>query len=127
MLDSFPVALAVGIVLGFLSGLGIGGGSLLILWLTMVLGLAQQTARGINLLFFLPAAAISCLFRWRQGAVDFKAILPAAIAGCIAAAACTYLGTMLDLELLKKLFGILLIGTGLRELFYRPQKRNKKS
>ena len=27
----------------------------------------------------------------------------------------------------KKLFGILLIGTGLRELFYRPQKRNKKS
>ena len=127
MLDSFPVALAVGIVLGFLSGLGIGGGSLLILWLTMVLGLAQQTARGINLLFFLPAAAISCLFRWKQGAVDFKAILSAAIAGCIAAAACTYLGTMLDLELLKKLFGILLIGTGLRELFYRPQKRNKKS
>ena len=127
MLDSFPVALAVGIVLGFLSGLGIGGGSLLILWLTMVLGLEQPTARGINLLFFLPAAAISCLFRWRQGAVDFKAILPATIAGCIAAAACTYLGTMLDLELLKKLFGILLIGTGLRELFYRPQKRNKKS
>ena len=119
MLDSFPVALAVGIVLGFLSGLGIGGGSLLILWLTMVLGLEQPTARGINLLFFLPAAAISCLFRWRQGAVDFKAILPATIAGCIAAAACTYLGTMLDLELLKKLFGGLLIVTGLRELLYR--------
>ncbi|MGN0977823.1 MAG: TSUP family transporter [Faecousia sp.] len=119
MLESFPVALAVGIVLGFLSGLGIGGGSLLILWLTLALGLEQQTARGINLLFFLPAAAISCLFRWKQGAVDLKTVLPAAAAGCIAAAVCTWVGTRLDLELLKKLFGGLLIVTGLRELLYK--------
>ena len=122
MLESFPAALAVGVILGFLSGLGIGGGSLLILWLTMVLGLEQQTARGINLLFFLPAAAISCIYRWKQGAVDFKTILPAAVAGCIAAAVCTWVGTRLDLALLKKLFGGLLIVTGLRELFYKKSE-----
>lgn len=120
MLDSFPVALTVGTVLGFLSGLGIGGGSLLIIWLTMVLGMEYSTARGINLLFFLPAAAVACRFRWKQGAVKLRTVLPAAIAGCIAAAVFSLADT--DVTLLKKLFGGLLIATGLRELFYRPRK-----
>lgn len=124
MLGSWPVALAVGTVLGFLSGLGIGGGSLLILWLTMVLGMEHSAARGINLLFFLPAAAIACTFRWKQGAVKLKNILPAMIAGCVCAAVCSWIGMRMDLEILKKLFGGLLIVTGLRELFYKPKHRS---
>ena len=125
MLESWPVALAVGTVLGFLSGLGIGGGSLLILWLTMVLGMEHGIARGINLLFFLPAAAIACVFRWKQGAVKLRNILPAMIAGCLSAAACSFLGMGMDMTLLKKLFGGLLILTGLRELFYHPKPTPK--
>ena len=121
MLGSMPVMLAVGTVLGFLAGLGIGGGSLLILWLTMVLGMDHSIARGINLLFFLPAAAIACVFRWKQGCVKIKNVLPAMIAGCIAAAVCSWVGMQMDLELLKKLFGGLLIITGLRELLYKPK------
>lgn len=119
MLESLPVTLIVGAVLGFLAGLGVGGGSLLILWLTMVLGMDQNMARGINLLFFLPSAAIACLFRWKQGCIPWKQILPAILTGCIAAGVFSWIGTMLDMELLKKLFGGLLILTGLRELFYR--------
>lgn len=126
MLESWPVALLVGTVLGYLSGLGIGGGSLLILWLTMVLGMDHGTARGINLLFFLPAALVACLFRWKQGAVKLKNILPAILAGCIAAGVGSWIGTHLDLELLKKLFGGLLILTGLRELLYRPRTGSTK-
>lgn len=72
MLESLPVALIVGTLLGFLTGLGVGGGSLLILWLTLVLEMPQTAARGINLLFFLPSAAISCYLRWKQGAVTLK-------------------------------------------------------
>lgn len=121
MLSSFPVSLVVGTVLGFLTGLGVGGGSLLILWLTLALELPQQAARGINLLFFLPSALISCLFRWKQGAVRFRAIFPAVLAGCAAAAAFSFLGVRMDLALLKKLFGGLLIATGIRELTYRPK------
>lgn len=122
MLDSLPVILIVGTVLGFLSGLGIGGGSLLILWLTMVLGMEQSVARGINLLFFIPSAVVACFLRWKQGAIHWKTILPAMVSGCIAAALFSWLGGYLPLELLKKLFGGLLIVTGLRELFYRPRK-----
>ncbi len=127
MLDSFPVSVIIGTLLGFLSGLGIGGGSLLMLWLTVVLGMEHSAARGINLLFFLPSAAIACLFRWKQGAIQLSQVLPAIFAGCAAAAVCSWIGTQMDMTLLKKLFGVLLIVTGLRELCYKPKKRDGNS
>lgn len=121
MLESIPFCLAVGTVLGFLTGLGIGGGSLLILWLTLVLGWEPSAARDVNLLFFLPAAAVSLHFRRRQGVVDWKALLPAILSGCICAAAFTWISTMFQLSFLRKLFGILLLVTGLREITYHPK------
>lgn len=124
MLNTFPVALTVGTVLGFLAGLGLGGGSLLILWLTSVLAMDYPTARALNLLFFLPAAGVSSLLRWKQGKLPLKKILPAILCGCAAAAIFSYVGRNMDLHIIKKLFGLLLLATGLRELLYRP--RNAK-
>ena len=122
MLESLPVILIVGALLGFLSGLGIGGGSLLILWLTLVLDADPAVARVINLLFFIPSAIIACLFRWRSGNLDLKSVLPAVISGCGAALFGSLLSAGMDLELLKRLFGGLLILTGLRELFHKQKK-----
>ena len=113
------ITLIVGTLLGFLTGLGIGGGSLLILWLTMVLGTDPLTARGINLLFFLPAAIIACIFREKQDSLSIRKILPAIIAGCIAAALFSFLSTKLDTELVKKAFGLVLLAAGSRELIYK--------
>lgn len=121
MLESIPIALTVGTVLGFLSGLGIGGGSLLILWLTVVLHIDTAAARGINLLFFLPAAAVAFRMHWKQGTVKPKNVLPAMLAGSAAAAVFSWIGLRMDTEILKKLFGGLLILTGLREVFYKPK------
>lgn len=121
MLESFPVALIVGVALGYLAGLGVGGGSLLILWLTLVLGVPSQNARLINLMFFITAAGAVSIFRWKQGTLHFKKILPAIIAGSCAAGIFSWIGLRLDAGLLKKLFGILLLFTGLRELLYRPR------
>lgn len=117
------VELIVAAALGFLSGIGVGGGSLLILWLTLVLNWQYSAARSLNLLFFIPAALVSCLFRWKQGAVDIRKTLPAVIAGCIAAAITGFLGRNLDTEIIRKLFGGLLILTGLREVFYKPKSQ----
>ena len=122
MLEHTAVSILVGTILGFLSGLGIGGGSLLILWLTMVLGMDHTAARSINLLFFLPSAAAALPFRWKQGAVEWKTVLPAAAAGCLAAAFFSWLGSGMDAALLKKIFGGLLLLTGLRELLYKPKQ-----
>ena len=123
MLDSVPVIIAVSIALGFLAGIGVGGGSLLILWLTLVLGMEHPQARLINLLFFLPSALIASFFRWKQGKLDIRKVLPAIIAGCAAAGICSFFSARLDMEVLKKLFGGLLLITGIRELMYKPQKQ----
>jgi uncharacterized membrane protein YfcA len=122
VLDSFPFLLAVGTVLGFLSGIGVGGGSLLVLWLTALQNTPPETARSINLLFFLPAAIISTIFRWRQGSLDLKMLSSAAAAGCISAALFSWIGKMLDTELLRKAFGLLLIFAGIRELLYKKKR-----
>ena len=121
MLNSFPVLLIVGTALGFLSGLGIGGGSLLVVWLTMVLNTDPLTARGVNLLFFIPSAVVAILIRCKEKKFHLRSVLPAIAAGCVAAAVFSWISTVLDVVLLKKLFGGILIAAGIRELLYRPR------
>lgn len=122
MVENIWIAILTGSILGFLSGLGVGGGTLFILWLTLVLGIEHSIARTINLLFFIPSALIASLFRWKQGKLDLKKVLPAILSGCISAAYFALLSHRIDIALLKKLFGILLLITGIRELCYRPRK-----
>ena len=116
------LSILVGTVLGFLTGLGTGGGSLLILWLTLALDMDPSQARLINLMFFLPSAIISSVIRWFRGGIPFKKVWLPALAGCAAAAAAAIACKDLDTESLKRLFGLLLIFIGLREVFYRARK-----
>lgn len=108
-------------VLGVLSGLGTGGGSLLILYLTLATGMAQSEARAINLLFFIPSALIACLFRWKQGQLKIRNVLPGILAGCLSASLLAIWSESWNSELLRKLFGCLLLFTGIRELRYTPK------
>ena len=73
MLELLTLPMAA--ILGFLAGLGVGGGSLLMIWLTVVAGLNYTDARTINLLFFLPSAAIATVYHHKQGSVEIKKIL----------------------------------------------------
>ena len=123
MLSSLPVVLIIGTLLGFLAGIGVGGGSLLIMWLTLILQMPYPQARILNLLFFLPSALVASFFRWKQGALEIKKILPAILAGLVAAGAFSVLSNHIDIQLLKKAFGVLLLITGIRELLYRPKKK----
>lgn len=122
MLNSFPVAVIVGIILGYLAGLGVGGGSLLILWLTLALKMDHATARAINLMFFIAGAGAVSVFRWKKRQLEIKKILPAMIAGCIAAGIFSWISKQIDVDAIRKFFGVLLLITGIRELTYRPRK-----
>ena len=126
MLDNVPVTILIGTALAFLSGIGVGGGSLLILWLTLILNVSHPDARIINLLFFIPSALIASLFRWKQGKLDIKKVLPAIICGCISAGIFSMVGKLMNVSLLKKLFGVLLLATGIRELLYNPRKSSQR-
>ena len=122
-MDSFVITILAGTALGFLTGLGVGGGSLLMVWLTAVLGLDALTARSINLLFYLPGAAIAIAFRKRQGKIQWRHILPPALAGCIAAAVCSQLSTAVDNSAMQKIFGAVLIAAGVREVLWKQKHR----
>ena len=117
----FLFPLLIGTLLGFLAGMGVGGGSLLLLWLTQIVMIPQPQARILNLLFYLPAALTATLFRGRKGGIQPEITIPALAAGCCTAVLTSLLSRGLDLEIMKKLLGGLLILTGLREIFYRPR------
>ena len=116
----FPFLIAT--ILGFLAGLGVGGGSLLLLWLTQVVQMEQPQARILNLLFYLPAAIGSSLLRAKRRKLPLRIVLPGIISGCISAGIMSSLSTRWNMEFLKKLLGWLLILIGLKEVFYRPRK-----
>lgn len=122
MLTHPILSIGIAAILGVLTGLGTGGGSLLILWLTLALSMDPSQARIINLLFFLPCAIVATLLRIKQGNIPFRKLWLPALAGCISALAFSFLSTKMDTAQLKKLFGVLLLYTGVRELFYRPRK-----
>ena len=122
MLDSPIMIVAVASVLGFLAGIGVGGGSLLILWLTVIMNTEHSVARTMNLLFFIPSALIATAYRWTKGSLDWRKVLPAILAGCVSAACFSLLSIKLDTNIIKKMFGGLLLFAGVRELFYRERK-----
>lgn len=117
----FFIAICISAALGFLSGLGIGGGSLLIIWLTLVVRTDYISAKYINLLFFLPPALISTVVHLVRKKLSVKKILAAALAGSTSAALFTFLSSSWDVEILRKLFGALLLLTAFREFRYKKE------
>ena len=119
-MSEWVLPLAVGAATGVLSGFGVGGGTLLLVYMTAFAGVDQHLAQGINLLYFIPTAAASLLLHSKHHQVEWKAVLPAALCGCATAAGFSLLSLGLELGLLKKLFGVFLIFTGLSELRKKP-------
>ena len=84
--------------------LGLGGGGVLVLYLTLGMHVPQLRAQGINLLFFLPCALVSILMNWKKKLIHWKSVIPMA---------------------LGKLFGGFLLIVGLIELFGKPKKEKE--
>lgn len=120
---TYCIAIAAGLVCGVLSGFGIGGGSLLMVWMTAVLSMEQKTAQGINLLYFLPTALCALVFHAKNRMICWWAVIPAAAAGCVTAALGAVLAQNLDMALLRKLFGGFLILVGLEEVLLKGRKK----
>ena len=116
----------VGMATGILSGFGIGGGSLLILYLTTFAGVPQYTAAGINLLYFLFCAPAALISHIRKHLVEKKTALIAIAAGIVTSLAAAYVASLMDISLLRRIFGVFLLYIGVRELFCRSEKKNGK-
>lgn len=115
-------ALAAGALTGVLSGFGVGGGTLLLVYMTLVAGVDQQLAQGINLLYFLPAGLMALPAHVKNGYIEKAALVPAIGAGLVCAAGAAWVATAVDTGLLRKCFGVFLILIGLWELIGKRQK-----
>ncbi len=115
----------IGLLTGIVSGFGIGGGSLLILYLTAVLGVDQYTAGGINLLYFLCCAPPALWSHIRNKQVDRSTALWCAGAGLCATIAASLAATAISTDLLRRAFGVVLLYVGVRELLTKPEKTAK--
>ena len=110
------LAILIGIITGIISGFGIGGGSLLVLYLTAFAGVAQHTAGGINLLYFIGCAPAALIGHIRKKAIEWQAVWWCSIVGVAAAVPTALLAADMDTALLKRLFGVVLLYIGVKEL-----------
>lgn len=113
-----------GLGASIISAWGVGGGTLLLLVMTLFLGVDQRTAQGVNLLFFLPTAISALICHAKNGYLDkstLKAAVPAAV---LAAALGAWIATAVDVEILRKPFGIYLLASGVSLIW--PQKKQKQ-
>ena len=94
----------VGLVTGIISGFGIGGGSLLILYLTAVAGVNQYTAGGVNLLYFIGCAPCALISHIKNKRIVWQAVLFCTLAGVITSVAAAFLGARMEVGLLRRLF-----------------------
>lgn len=115
------IAGLAGLLCGVISGFGIGGGSLLMVWMTAAAAMDQKIAQGINLLYFLPTSIGALVFHIKNKMVCWKAVIPAAVCGCITAALSAWLAASMDVDILRKLFGGFLILVGLSEVFKKKK------
>lgn len=120
------MSVIVGFLTGVLASMGLGGGFILVVWLTIFEDVAQRAAQGINLLFFLPIAFISLIFHLKNHLVNKTLVKKTALGGLLGAVVGTYGAQLIDNGMLRKLFALFLLAFGLRELFSRKQSASSK-
>ena len=117
----------VGLATGILSGFGIGGGSLLILYMTSFTDVNQYAAGGINLLYFICCAPAALVSHFKNKLVELKAALICTAAGVVTSLGAAFAAGAIDVSLLRRAFGVLLLYIGVRELFCKKPKEEEKA
>lgn len=113
------IAVVVGLVAGLISGvLGVGGGTISIPAMVLLLGVDQHTAQGVSLAAMIFTALVGAFTHYRQGNVKLSAVFLIAPG----AVAFSYLGAwaagQVTAEWLTKAFAIFLLLIGCRMLLF---------
>jgi uncharacterized membrane protein YfcA len=118
---SAVLAVAIGLLTGILSGFGIGGGSLLLLYLTLFEGAGQYQAGGINLLYFLSCAPAALISHRKNGLIEREAVKCCVPVGVVTSVLSALLAARVDTDLLRRAFGVVLLYIGVKETFLRKK------
>lgn len=116
----------IGMAAGIVSGMGIGGGAILIPALVIFAKPDQHVAQSVNLLFFIPTAVTALIVHIRNKRINYKMAFPIIISGLVGA----YIGSRLAISLpgnvLKKIFGVFLLVLGIYETIRKEKKKTPR-
>ena len=118
-----------GIISGIVSGTGMGGGTILILVLSVFIGIDQHIAQATNLVFFVPTSIAAIIVSIKEKLIDWKTGIPIAIAGIIGAIVGAQISTKMNVNLLKKIFGLFLGVIAIHEIYFliKEYRFNKRT
>ena len=121
MIVGGTVTLALLALFGVLAGagsglLGVGGGTFVVPYLVLVVGLSQHEAQATSLLVVLPTAIVAAESLRRRGVGDVRLGLRIGVVGVAGGVAGALLALVLPASLLRLGFAVLLAGVGVRLL-----------
>ena len=118
----------IGFISGIVSGTGMGGGTILILCLSIFLGIDQKIAQATNLIFFVPTSIAAIYINIKEKKINFKVAKVIILFGIIGAVLGAIIAKNIDTKLLKKSFGIFLGFIAVHEIYViLKMYKNKKS
>ena len=118
---------AVSLFIAILSGLGVGSGGLFVIWLTMVEGVGSIEARGMNLLFFVFSATAALIFHLLRKRIHTRMVFFLSIFGIIGTLIGSIVGNSIDSTVLRKIFGAMLILSGLHTIIGKSKEKHNKN
>lgn len=118
----FVLLIFAGFLSGICASMGLGGGFVLLVYLSFFTSMGQLPAQMTNLLFFLPIAGLSIILHKKNGLIEKKVVWRAIWTGIIGVLAGSFLSVFVQEELLTKLFGGFILLVGLKELFHKKQE-----
>ena len=122
------IQLLIGVVSGVFSGVGMGGGTILIFLLTTFAGIEQHVAQATNLIYFIPTAISAIIVNYREKNIDTKLAVSVSVFGIIGAIIGAKFAVNTDVQKLRKLFGIFLAIIAIHEIYtlFKEYKQHKK-
>lgn len=122
------IEIIFGIIAGMVTGLGMGGGTILILLLSLFMDLEQHMAQATNLVFFVPTSLAAIFINIKQKNVDGKVALIISIFGVIGAMIGAIISEKISSHALRKYFAIFILIIAFHEIYqlYKEYKKKKK-
>ncbi|MCE5236772.1 MAG: TSUP family transporter [Eubacteriales bacterium] len=119
------VFILAGFLSGVAAGMGMGGGTILIPALTLIVSLDQHAAQGVNMLAFLPAAAAALFIHKKEGRLEGRERAPLIVAGLAGALIGALAAGYISSPWLRRMFGVFLLALSVIQFMQGEKKKEK--
>lgn len=112
-----------GLLAGLIGGMGLGGGTVLLIYLNLFTQNSQLTSQGINLIFFIPVGLTAVIIYAIKKKIKPKMLLLALPFGIAGSLLGSYITNFFNENVLRTVFAVFLIFLGVKELFAKTDKK----